>query len=276
MSYQYETILVERREASLRLILNRPHERNSTTMALLNEMREALGAVAGDDEVRVVIVTGAGESFCAGMSLKEFQERKDSPAKMAELRAVMFDCMEALRFLNKPTIAAVNGWCLGGGLNILTACDLAIASEKAKFGLPEINWGGFPAGGAMRSILRPVPVKHAFYLILTGATIDGNEAARIGLVNQAVQHEDLESAVGNLARKLSGLDPLALAWAKKVAQGSLDIPEFNKAVEYENDQVVAFRQLATQERLAPRWKAFIDKKYKPGLETYQLPGQEDK
>lgn len=267
------TVLLEKRGASGRLVLNRPHERNAITVDLLHDIQDALKQASQDDEMRVLIVTGAGESFCAGMSLKMFYERKDSAAGMAEVREGILGCMEGLRSLNKPVIAAVNGWCLGGGINILGGCDLAVASEKAVFGLPEINWGGFPAGGATRSILQCMLPRHALYLILTGATIDGNEAARIGLVNQAVPHEELETAVDQLAEKMHRLDPLALAWAKKVALGSLEIPEFRQAVDYENEQMVLYRQMATRDRLAPRWKAFMDKKYKPALETFEVSEQ---
>ncbi|MDP2726710.1 MAG: enoyl-CoA hydratase-related protein, partial [Dehalococcoidia bacterium] len=252
-----------------------PDQRNSVSMELSRDMNLVLEEVVKDDDIKVVIVTGAGESFCAGMSLKEFYKRRGSLAEMAELRRLTYSWMEGLRVLPKPTIAAVNGWCFGGAFFIVAGCDIAVASEKAVFGLSEINWGGFPAGGALKSTTYSMTPKQAMYYTLTGDTFDGKEAARIGFVTKAVPHEELDKTVDEIAKKLYPHTALALEWAKKTTQRSIEIPSFVEATEYEMDKMIAFRQLTTEESLGPRWQAFMDHKYKPGLGTYEVPGESE-
>ena len=247
--------------------------RNAITPQLSAEMNRLLDAIRSDREIRVVIVTGEGEeSFCAGMSLKHFIELRDRNWELYRPGESMIDWWRKLHELPQPTIAAVNGYCIGGGFCVLNACDLAIASERAVFSLSEINFGSIPGGGAMRAALEMMPLKNAMHLILTGRPIDAQEACRNGLVNRVVPHAELRQEVVELAEHLAKHPWQTLEWCKRTAYGLKAIADRQLGIEYETamahfqDQARPPKGASKTERL----EAFVEKKYKPGLEAYDL------
>jgi len=251
--------------------------RNAITPELSAEMNRLLDQVRSDRRIRVVIVTGDGEeSFCAGMSLVHFLELRDRNWELYRPGESMLDWWRKLHELPQPTLAAVNGYCIGGGFCVLNACDLALASERAIFSLSEINFGSIPGGGAMRAALDMMPPKAAMYLILSGKPIDAQEACRNGLVNRVVEHGQLREEALELARALAMHTWQTLEWCKRTAHGIRAIADRELAIEYETamahfqDQARPPHGASKTERL----EAFSRKKYKPGLEAYDAGAEE--
>jgi trans-feruloyl-CoA hydratase/vanillin synthase len=197
--------------------LNRPEKRNAVNPTMNEEMLAVLDALELDDRCGVLVLTGAGESFCAGMDLKEyFREVEHEPAlKQAQVRRAAYTWMwRRLIHYAKPTIAMVNGWCFGGAFTPLVACDLAIAADEAQFGLSEINWGIIPAGNVTRAVAQVMNHRDSLYYIMTGDTFDGKKAAEMGLVNKSVPRSQLRAETEALARKLLQKNPTVLRHAK--------------------------------------------------------------
>ena len=183
--YDYETLLVEFDDGVCLLTLNRPEKRNAMNPTLGEEITDALERLRNEDLCRVLVITGGGESFCAGMDLKEFFiELQDKPAEYDRAHRVAVEWRgRPLRLFPKPTIAMVNGHCFGGAFTIVEGCDLAVAAEDAKMGLSEINFKMFPGGSvgkSMGNLLRP---RDYMLYSLTGRPMTGQIAADIGLVN---------------------------------------------------------------------------------------------
>jgi trans-feruloyl-CoA hydratase/vanillin synthase len=251
--------------------LANPEMRNAITRELSAEMNRLLDQVRSDRAIRVVVVTGMGEkSFCAGMSLKDFRELEDRNWELYRPGESMLDWWRKLHELPQPTIAAVNGFCVGGGFCVLNSCDLALASERAIFSLSEINFGSIPGGGAMRAVLETMPPKAAMYLILSGKPIDAEEACRNGLVNRVVAHEQLREEALELARVLAAHPWQTLEWCKRTAYGLKAIPDRELAIQFET-AMAHFQDQARPPHgasKAERLEAFARKQYKPGLEAY--------
>ncbi len=196
------------------LTLNRPEAANSLNPALIGELGAALEAILGDDDARAVVITGAGERhFCAGMDLSALADvnaRSDGPqpgsAMFAQLMAGDYP---------KPLIAAVNGAAVGGGMELVMACDMAIAADHARFGLPEVKRGLYAAGGGTMLSTR-MPLALALEMGLTGRLIDAPKAAAAGLVNQIVALADLMATVTALADEIAGNGPLGVQLTKKL------------------------------------------------------------
>ena len=214
----FKTLLIEKKDQVTTITLNRPESRNAMNPQLHFDMCVALDEVEQDDDCRVLVVTGAGPAFCAGMDLKEyFLETEGKPAERLKARKAAFEWMfKRLYLLPKPTIAAINGWCFGGGFQIVGTCDFAIASTAATFGLSEINWGIFPGGGVTWLVTHLLSQRDAKYLAMTGKTITAEEAAGMRLINSAVPPEKLFEAVLELAEGLKKKHPTVLAACKEV------------------------------------------------------------
>ncbi len=219
----FETITVERRDGAAWVTLNRPRVLNAYNVRMRDELCEALGLIAEDDEVRVAVFRGAGDrAFCAGADLTEF----GTAPSQAIARQVRFerDVWARLLGLRQPLIAAVHGYCLGSGLEIALCCDMRIASADARFGLPETGLGMIPAAGGTQTMPRAVGRALAMDALLTGRTIEAAEAERIGLVNRIVPREALFDEAARLASQLSSLDQEALRLAKEAVTRGLDLP----------------------------------------------------
>lgn len=205
-----DLLKIERRGAVAVLTFNRPDKRNAMNRAARTALREALEALK--DGTRAVVVTGAGESFCAGMDLKEQALDRETGNQTANTE--WRDVNVAIRQHPAVFIAAVNGFALGGGMTLINVCDLAIASEKASLGMPEISFATYP-GLAGPSTQLSLSRKRAAWMILTGNRIDGRTAEEWGLVNRCVPHEELLGAATEVAERIAQFDPVALAACKR-------------------------------------------------------------
>jgi enoyl-CoA hydratase/carnithine racemase len=211
------------------LTIDRPEARNALDFETGEELLRAWGEFRDDGELRVAILTGAGEkAFCAGADLRAVAQfyRSLTPVerlRRSELEPGLGGITRNLR-IDKPIIAAVNGHCLAGGLEIALACDLRIAAEHATFGLPEVTRGIIPGAGGTQRLPRLIGVEHALDLILTGRRIDAREAERIGLVGRVLPLAELRAQALELALQIAENAPLAVAAAKAAVWRGLDLP----------------------------------------------------
>src|SRR5437667_4990918 len=213
VSQSDETILVERRGSVAIITINRPEKRNALNIQTRAEGAAVLDELRADDSVRIVIITGAGDkAFIAGADIAEFTERTAIAQREVMLERSLFNAID--RF-PKPIIAMVHGYCLGGGCEVALACDIRIASEKASFGQPEINLGIIPGGGGSQRLTRLVGEGKAMELILTGEIIDAHTAFTLGLANQVVPADQLETKTMEIANRIAEKSPIALRLAKE-------------------------------------------------------------
>jgi trans-feruloyl-CoA hydratase/vanillin synthase len=266
------TVKVEFDEGIAWVILNRPEKRNAMSPTLNREMLEVLEALEVDERCGVVVLTGAGDSFTAGMDLKEyFRETDNAPAavKLKVRRAAGEWQWRKLRFYPKPTIAMVNGWCFGGGFSPLVACDLAIAADEATLGLSEINWGIIPAGTVTRAVAEVMNHRAGLYYIMTGEPFGGKKAAEMGLVNESVPLAQLKVRTRELAQVLLGKNPTVLRQAKNAFK-RIGVMDWDLAEDYLGAKA---EQTAAQDPEGGRnkgMKQFLDDKtIRPGLDTYR-------
>ncbi len=251
--------------------LNRPDKRNCMNPTLNARMFGVLDDLEADDRCQVMVLTGAGTSFSAGMDLKEYfretEEKGINAVRQAQRDA--YGWWRRLRWFEKPTIAMVNGWCFGGAFAPLFACDLAICADEAQFGLSEINWGILPGGGATKVVEQLMSQRQAMYYILTGEMLDGKKAAELGLVNESVPLADLKTRVRKLCDTLLEKNPIMLKAAKdsfkRVINMTYDEAEAYLVVRQESANFLDKTQ-GRKEGI----RQFIDEKsYKPGLASYK-------
>lgn len=268
----YETVLVERDEGIAWVTLNRPAKRNAMSPTLNREMLEVLEELELDDNVGVVVITGAGDSFTAGMDLKEYFRETDNQSAVAKMRirrAAGEWQWRKLRFYPKPTIAMVNGWCFGGAFTPLVACDLAIAANEATFGLSEINWGIIPAGNVTRALAEVMHHKAALYYIMTGEPFGGQIARETGLVNESVPLANLRERTRALALTLLAKNPTVLRQAKNTFK-RIGVMDWDLAEDFLSAKA---EQTAAQDPEKGRNKGmsqFLDEKsIRPGLQGYR-------
>jgi len=231
MDYQF--ILYEKSEGLATITINRPEVRNALTQVLMEELGNAINRAEADNEVRVLILTGAGDrSFVAGADIGEVGAR-DTLSELGLDSRVRRDVYSRLEHLFKPSIAAINGYALGGGCELALACTLRIASDSARFGQPEINIGIIPGLGGTQRLTRLVGRGRAMELVLTGDMIDAQEAYRIGLINKVVPAVELMEEARALGKQLASKPPLALKAAKDAVDYGADM-SLAAALEFEN------------------------------------------
>ncbi len=202
--------------------INRPKALNALNSETLSELYQCFCDLDHNNNVKIVIITGAGDrSFVAGADLKEVSNA--SPIENYQMSLLAQKAFGVLETLSKPTIAAVNGFALGGGCELSMSCDIRIASEKAKFGQPETGLGLIPSFSGTQRLSRLVGIGRAKELIFSCETIDAQEAHRIGLVNHICQADELLQYCYNLAYKISSNGPLAIALSKKAINASVDV-----------------------------------------------------
>ncbi|NJC04402.1 trans-feruloyl-CoA hydratase/vanillin synthase [Sphingomonas kaistensis] len=248
---------------------NRPDKRNAMSPTLNRDMMEVLDLLEFRSDVGVLVLSGEGQAWSAGMDLKEYfrETEKDGLAGTRKAQRESYGWWRRLRWYQKPTIAMVNGWCFGGGYGPLFACDLAFAAEEAKFGLSEINWGILPGGGATKVAHELMPLRKAMYHAMMGENIDGKTAEAWGLVNEALPLAQLKDRVSEVARVLLEKNPVALK-ATKDAMKRVGTMTYDEAEDY----LVRAQEAANSydnEGRKEGIRQFIDEKsYKPGLGAY--------
>ena len=251
---KYENILYKVAEGIATLTLNRPEKRNRLSIQTLSEIINALETAKDDDEVKVIIITGAGDkAFCAGADIREFIGNSNlDNRKQYEFYAKLCTVFNTL---GKPSIASVRGWALAGGFGLAIYPDITIASEDAKFGSPEINVGVWPMMVSV-SLMRAVGRKKALEMMFTGDIIDAREAQALGLVNRVVSNEALEKETLALADKLKEKSPAIMKLGRDAFYTMMDM-EFNTAIEYLKEMIVV---LLGTEDAQDGCKAFVEKR----------------
>ena len=255
----YQTIIVEKNDNVARITFNRPQRLNAINSTLGIEMKEALEEIASDDEIRVLVITGnprirekdgqqeIKHCFSAGWDLSE--------------TAPVEPVVEMLAAYQKPVIAMVNGFALGGGCEIALACDFIFASDNSELGLPEISRGLLPGWGGTQRLPRRVGVPLAKRMILSGETVNGIEAKEIGLVDEVSNKESLDRIVSEFAGKLAGKPPLGLKKIKEVINNGIDV-DLQSGLKLEQEalgfllQTEDFQEgiAAFMEKREPKWK----------------------
>ena len=248
---------------------NRPEKRNCMSPTLNRRMMEVLDELEYRDDVGVLVLSGSGTAWSAGMDLKEYFRDTEAQGLRGtrKAQAEAYGWWRRLRWYQKTTIAMVNGWCFGGGYGPLFACDLAIAADEARFGLSEVNWGILPGGGAAKVAVDLMPLRDAMFHSLTGENMDGQTAARCRLVNESVPLERLEARVIELANVL-----LLKNWV--TLKAIKDAVRRVKEMTYDNaeDYLIRAQEAANFHDNTGRKEGirqFIDEKsYRPGLGAY--------
>lgn len=217
-----ENIIFEQEGGIAKITLNRPNQMNSLSTPLVDELDAILNQVERDPQIRVLVITGNGKSFCAGADLQELNGF-ESIAEMRLFLGRVQSAFSRIERLPKPVIASVNGLALGGGCELALTCDLRIASKKARFGLPEIRIGVIPAAGGTQRLTRIVGPTKALEMLYLGEPIDADEAHRVGLVNRVVAEEYLNGETDRMAAQLAERPPLALGILKATALAGLSV-----------------------------------------------------
>ena len=251
----YQAITYAVAEHVATVTLNRPEVHNAMNEAMRRDLTRCFDTIASDDDVKAVVVTGAGDrAFSAGADIREFVEPL-VPVRFREQRRRL-DFRQAMDRCWQPIVAAVNGFALGGGLELALACDLRIAAAGASLGLTEINLAIIPGGGGTQRLPRLVGRGKALELILTGARIPADEALRIGLVERVVPSGEALKAATELARTMAAKAPVALRYAKEAVVKGLELP-LADGLRLEGDLSTLLR--TTEDRLEGA-KAFLEKR----------------
>ena len=219
----FQTLIYEKKEHVASVALNRPEVLNVYNVQMRDDLYQILGAIKDDPEVRVAIFKGAGEkAFCAGADLNDFLTAP-SPVAAREVRWKR-DVWGLFLSIPQPLIAAVHGYVLGSGIEIALCCDIRIASEDARFGLPEVGLGIIPAAGGTQTLPRTIGQARALEMLLTNRWINAAEAYQAGLVNQVVPRDKLLQMAEEMAQKIASYDPMAVRMAKQAVIRGLDLP----------------------------------------------------
>jgi len=248
----YQNILVTRENNIGVIQLNRPNVLNALSFALMAELVNGLEELDKDKAVRVIILTGSGRAFAAGADLAEMSQA--TPLDLMLDRR--FELWDRIRKISKPIIAAVDGYCLGGGNELAMNCDIIIASETAKFGQPEINVGIIPGAGGTQRLPRAVGKYKAMEMILTGKSISAEEAYRVGLVNRVVPAESLMEETKKLATEIASRPPISIRSAKEAILRAHDT-RLEVGLEFERK---AFYMLFATEDAKEGMNAFLEKR----------------
>jgi enoyl-CoA hydratase/carnithine racemase len=226
---EYETIILEKQDGIAILTLNRPEVFNAINKQMISEFGEAIADLHKDEAIGVVVITGAGKAFQSGADIEELSRM--NPIQILEWNQGVVENFDALEKIRQPVIAAVNGFALGGGLELALACTIRVVSEKAKMGLPEVKIGIIPGAGGTQRLPRLVGKGMAAEIILTGEMIDAQEAFRIGLVNKVVPPDELMNACEEIAQKIINNGPIAVSLAKDAIEVGKNLP-LDSAIQY--------------------------------------------
>jgi len=255
MPMELKNVIYEKSEGIAIITINRPDALNALNAETIDEILQCLDDIAKDDNVRAVILTGAGpKAFCAGADIKAMKGMTALDAR--KLSQMGYKLCKAIENLEKPVIAAINGYALGGGLEVAMACDLRIASEKARMGQTEINIGLIPGWGGTQRLPRLVGKTLAKEMVFTGKMIDAQTAYQRGLVNKVVPPEQLMDAAKEMAKELASKAPVALKLSKMLINYGLET-DLDTALVLERE---AFGVVASTEDLQEGVSAFLEKR----------------
>jgi len=266
-----QAVKVEKRDGVATVMLNRPEKRNAMSPQLHFAMVDVLKELAEDDETQVLVLTGAGDSWCAGQDIKLFfRELDDKPKERHLARLANHEWRwTLLSAFPKPTIAMVNGYCFGGAFVQLFACDFAIAADDAQFGLSEVNWGILPGGLVGKVIVDGLSYRDAVWYAMTGEPFDGRKAAEIKLISKSVPADKLHETTMELAQSLCRKNPQTLRTIKeslRLVRGM----SVDQAADYLLAKEREMRFMDPESGRAKAMKQFLDDKtYRPGMGEYQ-------
>jgi len=251
---EFKNLIIEKQYPIGIIKINRPESLNALNIETLGEIRDAVTSLNNEEDIKVLIFTGEGKAFIAGADIKQMKDMNENDAReFCNMGQKIFDIIE---HLDKPVIAAVNGFALGGGCELAMACDIRIASENAKFGQPEVNLGIIPGFGGTQRLPRLVGKGIAKELIFTGDLIDAQTALRIGLVNKIVSAEKLLDETMIMAQKIASKGPIAVLIAKSVINRGMET-DLAKGLSFERE---AFVQCVASGEAKEGMDAFVEKR----------------
>lgn len=256
----FNNLTLEKKENVAILKINRPKALNALNTDTLLELDNAIDVLDKDQDVNVIVLSGEGKAFVAGADILEMKEKTASEGR--EFGKLGSDVFRKIEIMEKPVIAAVNGFALGGGCELSMACDIRIASEKAKFGQPEVGLGITPGFSGTQRLSRLVGTAKAKELIFTGDMVDANTAEKIGLVNQVVSKEDLMNSALEMAEKISSKAQLAVRYSKAAINRGIET-DIETGIEIEKD---LFGLCFSTEDQKEGMNAFIEKR-KPNFKN---------
>ena len=267
----YDNVRIEQEGGITWVILNRPEKRNAMSPELHYEMDDALERLAGDKETKVLILTGAGEAWCAGQDLRlYFRGTEGKPQERRRANTASHSWRwERLTEFPCPTIAMVNGFCFGGGFTQLCAVDFVITADEATFGLSEVNWGIIPGGVVSWNLAEMLLPRHALYYAVTGETFDGKRAVEIGLANVAVPKDKLRDTTLAFAQKLLKLNPGVVRHTKEAIRAvrGMTVTQARDYLRSKQDSLV---RTDAEIREQVGMTQFLDEKtYRPGFGPYR-------
>ncbi|MFA6469885.1 MAG: enoyl-CoA hydratase-related protein [Bacteroidota bacterium] len=248
----YETLLISKQDGFALIQLNRPQSLNALNSLVLKELHEALTALDADDTVACSVITGNEKAFAAGADIKEMMD-KNARSMFDDNQ---FEPFHELRKIQKPMIAAVSGFALGGGCELVMACDLIIAAESAKFGQPEINLGVIPGMGGSQRLTRTVGKYRAMELLLTGDSFSAEDALKWGLINKIVPNEFLLEEAKSIAKKIAS-KPMKAVIASKEMVKKADEVSLDEGIKHERR---LFAELYDTEDQKEGMKAFVERR----------------
>ena len=235
----YQSLIMERKNAIATVTLNRPDVGNAFNKELMKELDDAFKEISLDESIWAVILTGAGKHFSSGIDLSLFSSLGDAAAAVEEsegetyAEGTLAATVIRIRSMGKPVIAAINGAAIGAGIGLALACDIRIASDKARFSTIFVKRAIAPDSGSSFTLPRVIGLPRAYEFMFTGDVIDAAEADRIGLVNRIVPHDDLMKAVTELAEKIAKNPPLAVAIAKEALNRGVTETDIKEQIKYE-------------------------------------------
>lgn len=270
-SKQYNNVLVKHEGGITFVVLNRPDQRNAMSPELHYEMEDAIDWVATDDDTKVLVLAGAGESWCAGQDIRlYFRATQGDPGERQRSNAASHRWRwEKLKTFPKPTIAMVNGYCYGAAFTQLCAVDFVITSESALYGLSEVNWGIIPGGIVSWNLMDMILPRHALYYAVTGEPFDGKRAVEIGLANFAVPADKLREETIKFAEKLMKLNPSVVRYTKEAMRAVRGMSD-DQARDYLRGKQDSLARNDKEIRDQVGMTQFLDEKsFRPGLEPYR-------
>ena len=270
--YIYENITVDIQDGIAWTALNRPEKKNAMSPELHYDMDDAIGRLEMDPAAKVVVIMGTGGNFSSGQDLKKFfrEQEDDAYERKRSQRAANSWRWDRLYNYDKPTIAMVEGYCVGGAFMQLLGTDFALAASNATFSLSEINWGILPGALVSKVVAAAILPRHALYYACLGEAFDGDEAARIGLVNYSYPQEELKKQTIDLAERLMKKSPAVLR-ATKQALRKVRTMDFDQSYDYLAEKSRAIRVIDSQDSYNRGLDQFLEEKsYRPTYEAFAL------